>query len=52
ILTSKALSFFNKIKQHFKIIEIVAGVLLVLIGIAVATGGLGQITTLITDLFS
>jgi len=52
ILTSRALSFFNKIKQHFKIIEIVAGVLLVLIGIAVATGGLGQITTIITNMFS
>ncbi len=48
VATSYAISFMNKIKRHFKIIELVAGSLLVLIGIAIATGGLGKLTTIIT----
>jgi cytochrome c-type biogenesis protein len=52
ILTSQAMNFLNRIKKHFKIIEIVAGVLLVLVGIAIATGDMGTISAYLVDLFS
>jgi cytochrome c-type biogenesis protein len=51
LITSSALSFFNKVKQHFKVVEIIAGTLLILIGIAIATGGLGKISGMIIDMF-
>lgn len=47
ILTSSALEFFTKVKRHFGIIEKVGGLLLVLIGISIATGGLGRLTNMI-----
>lgn len=50
LLTTKAIGFMNRMKQHFKIIEIVAGGLLVLIGIAIATGGIGKITEFLLNL--
>lgn len=46
VLTSSALSFFTVVKKHFLIIERVAGALLVLVGIAIATGGLGKLSAL------
>ena len=46
LITEKALNLFNKVKQHFRIVEIIAGLLLVGIGIAIATGGLGKISIL------
>jgi cytochrome c-type biogenesis protein len=46
LITEKALNLFNKVKQHFRIVEIIAGLLLVGIGIAIATGGLGKISAL------
>lgn len=52
LITNSALSFFNKVKQHFKIVEIIAGSLLILIGIAIATGGLGKISGMLMNLFS
>lgn len=48
LLTSRAFKFFNRIKAHFRLIEIGAGSLLVLVGIAIATGGLGQMATFLT----
>lgn len=50
LLTSRAMGFMNRMKQHFKIVEIVAGGLLVLIGLAIATGGLGAITGFLLDM--
>lgn len=49
LLTSRAMGLMNRMKQHFKIVEIVAGSLLVVIGLAIATGGLGEITGLLLD---
>ncbi len=49
LLTSRAIGLMNKIKRHFRIVEIVAGSLLVLIGLAIATGGIGAITDLLID---
>jgi cytochrome c-type biogenesis protein len=46
LLTNKALGLFNRVKQHFRVVEIIAGLLLVIIGIAVATGGLGKLALL------
>jgi len=50
ILTSSAMNLINKIKKHFNIVEYVAGGLLVLIGVAVATGGLGKISAWFVDI--
>lgn len=44
LFTTKALHLFTKIKRHFKIVEIVAGLLLIVVGITVATGGMGELT--------
>jgi len=49
LLTSRALGIMNKMKQHFRAVEIVAGSLLVLIGLAIATGGIGKITAFLMD---
>ena len=46
LFTTKAIGFFSKIKQHFKVIEIVAGALLIIIGITIASGGMGRLTAL------
>jgi len=48
LLTSKAMEVFKKIKQNFRVIEYISGGLLVLIGIAIATGGLGKISAFLT----
>lgn len=50
ILTSSALEFFSRIKKHFGIIEKVAGILLIIVGIAIATGGLGKLSALLTGM--
>ena len=47
MLTSYALGFLNKIKQYFRAIEIVSGILLALLGIAIATGGVGRLGALV-----
>lgn len=44
LFTTKALNFFSRIKTHFRMIEIVAGILLIIIGITIASGGLGRLT--------
>lgn len=46
LLTSFMLGFLNKIKRYFRIIEILSGALLAILGIAIATGGLGKISSL------
>ena len=50
LLTSRAIGVMNRMKQHFKLIEIVAGSLLVLIGIAIATGGISLLTEFFLNL--
>jgi len=50
LITSKALTFFNKVKQNFKIVEIISGGLLIIIGVAIATGGLGKISAIIMQI--
>lgn len=49
LLTSKAMGVMNKMKQHFGIVEKVAGSLLILIGLAIATGGIGTATQFLLD---
>jgi cytochrome c-type biogenesis protein len=44
ILTGFMLKFLTKIKRYFRIIEIIAGLFLVVLGIAIATGGIGKMT--------
>jgi len=44
LFTTKAIHFFTKIKTHFRMIEIIAGLLLIIIGITIASGGLGKLT--------
>lgn len=44
IVTNSAITLMNKIKRYFRVIEIFAGIFLILIGIAVATGGMGKIS--------
>lgn len=46
ILTGFMLKFLTKIKRYFRVVEIVAGLFLVALGIAIATGGIGKITAL------
>ncbi len=50
ILTSRAIGLMNRIKKHFKIVEIVSGLILVAIGIVIATGGLGMMTEALIDI--
>lgn len=44
ILTGFMLKFLTKIKRYFRVIEIIAGLFLVVLGVAIATGGIGKIT--------
>jgi cytochrome c-type biogenesis protein len=44
ILTSYAVELMKKIKRHFRLIEIISGSLLILIGLAIATNTVGEIT--------
>ena len=48
VLTGFMLGFLTKIKRYFRIIEIVAGLFLVVLGVAIATGGVGKIAALFT----
>ena len=51
ILTSYAMGIMNKMKKHFRLIEIVSGLLLIIVGLAIAFGNLDGITEVFTDLF-
>lgn len=44
-------NFFNKIKRHFKKIEIIGGVMLIVVGILMITGSLTIIATYLTKWF-
>lgn len=50
LLTSRALGLMNRMKKHFRVVEIVAGVLLILIGLAIATGGITKVTDYLIEL--
>jgi len=49
VLTSSALNVLNKLKQNFKTIEIISGILLIIVGIAIAIGDLGELTAIISE---
>lgn len=49
IVTARALHFFNSVKRHFGVIEKVAGMLLVIVGVAIATGGLSSLSAKLTQ---
>ena len=51
VLTSYAIGVMNKMKQHFRIIEIISGLLLILVGLAIAFGNLDGMTGIFIDLF-
>ncbi len=46
IVTGFMLKFMAKIKKYFKVVEIVGGLLLIVLGLAIATGGLGKLSAL------
>lgn len=48
VLTGFMLGFLGRVKRYFRVIEIIAGLLLVGLGIAIATGGVGKIAAFIT----
>ncbi len=48
LLTSYAVSLMAKVKRHFRIVEIVSGLLLIGIGIAIASGSMGLLTELLS----
>jgi cytochrome c-type biogenesis protein len=48
LLTQKAMNFFNRVKQNFRVVEYVSGILLIIIGIAIATGGLGELSNILS----
>ena len=50
VLTSYAMGIMNKMKQHFRVIEIVSGLLLIIVGLAIAFGNLGDITAIFSNL--
>lgn len=49
VLTSFMLQFLTKVKRYFRAIEIIAGALLVILGVAIATGGLGKLAGLFSN---
>ncbi len=48
VLIEKLKTFFNVIKRHYKIINIVSGVFLIIIGILMMTGKMGYFLSLLT----
>lgn len=51
VLTSQAIRFLNRVKKYFKVIEIVAGLLLISIGVAVMSGDMGTLTSYMFKIF-
>lgn len=51
LLTSQAIRFLNSVKKYFKLIEIVAGLLLIGIGVAVMSGDMGTLTSYMLNIF-
>jgi cytochrome c-type biogenesis protein len=50
MLTSYAMGIMGKLKKNFRLIEIVSGLLLIIVGFAIAFGALDSMTGAITDL--
>ncbi|MBR2315783.1 MAG: sulfite exporter TauE/SafE family protein [Clostridia bacterium] len=48
ILIGKLNTAFNFIKAHYKVVNLVSGIFLIVVGIAMATGTLGRLLTLIS----
>ncbi len=48
VLTGFMLKFLTKIKRYFRVIEIVAGLFLIILGVGIATGGIGKIVAFFT----
>ena len=51
MLTSYALGAFKSIKKHFRKIEIIGGLMLILIGVAIMSGELGVLSGILLDTF-
>ncbi len=49
VLTSFMLHFLNGVKRYFRAIEIIAGGMLIILGFAIATGGLGKIAAIFSN---
>lgn len=47
LLTGRALKFLNRAKHYFRVIEIIAGWLLILIGLTIMMGGMGRLTQML-----
>ena len=52
LFINRFFSLFNKLKQYYKIIEIISGILLIVIGILIISGGFNKITMYMTKLFN
>ena len=52
LFVSKFLTLFNSLKKYYKVIEIISGTLLILMGILIISGGFNKITIFVTKLFS
>jgi cytochrome c-type biogenesis protein len=50
VLTSYAMGVMAKIKKHFRAVEIVSGLLLIVVGIAIAFGNLDSLTEIFSNL--
>jgi len=50
VLTSSALHVLNRLKQSFRTIEIVSGILLIIVGISISIGSLGELTGYVSEL--
>ena len=51
VATQTSLNFFNKIKRHFHIIEMISGIFLILVGILIVSGKFTLITTKLIEWF-
>jgi cytochrome c-type biogenesis protein len=49
LLTSYFMSFFNNFKHHLKKVEIISGILLIFIGIAIISGTLGNLSLILME---
>jgi cytochrome c-type biogenesis protein len=49
MLTNYFISFFDKFKHHLRKVEIISGILLIIIGIMIISGDLGEISIILID---
>lgn len=52
LFINKFIFIFNSLKKHYRLIEIISSILLILVGILVITGGFSQITIFVTKIFN